>query len=77
MSFILECLLEGLGSCLYWCCSKSVEICCSRCRNSYQRSNQDLPPEADQQTTLNNVFETPELPTARDYANRNLVIGVG
>ena len=26
MSSILECALEGLCSCLYWCC---MEVCCS------------------------------------------------
>ena len=26
MSSILECILEGFCSCLYWCC---MEVCCS------------------------------------------------
>ena len=38
MTSILECVMEGLCHCLYWCC---VEVCCSERRSVDQRSNQN------------------------------------
>ena len=41
MSSILECALEGLCSCLYWCC---MEVCCSERASipEQRRTKQDV-----------------------------------
>ena len=74
MSFILECILEGIGMCLCWCC---VKICNSECINSNQRSNQNLPPSSNQQETFSDASQIPGPYPAYCTTNRNLVTGMG
>ena len=52
MSSILECILEGFCSCLYWCC---MEMCCSE-RGQVPEQRRTIPKVTESQPNGHPVF---------------------
>ena len=65
MSSILECFIEGLCTCLYWCC---VEVCCSERRETdHHRIHQNSAQKSsDEQPTFSEAAVLSENPRMRD-----------
>ena len=65
MSSILECLIEGLCTCMYWCC---VEVCCTERREPDRNGiNQNQAQKSsNEQQTFSEAAVISENPRMRD-----------